>query len=350
VIDFEIRVSGVWLRLWLYGVAHKQLCALSVWLYLFSFSPAIGGDGAILKDNRTAYLSMLDESLLKIDLEDLTSQIISPEDLKAPYNFRVAEISKSGFILGFTATTAYAVDLEKQTSAVLYLDEGPSSSIQDLAYNPKTGALVLLLDQQEGDATGYPLVHISADLMAKRRVFCRRTKHISGINFDTAGNFYFCDMGDLWCGRIEQSSDDPHDVLIADRIAPLATYETYVGTSAGVGGVSVLAAGDYLYVWLERMGGSGWGEIVRMKRMPVQTTHGNVASTVEFARRSAKFLQSVEHIVDTGQIAWLVSNASGDLVLGIAGGGDGDSLKGFLVRNSGKPEHIVLKPVAEKPN
>lgn len=166
---------------------------------------------------------------------------------------------------------------------------------------------------------------------------------IRGARFDSEGALYFGADGDLWYGLIR--SDELKGQLTAYRVAPLATLASSAGTSSQMGVTSVAAASEYLYIHLARLGGSGWGKIVRIARTTQSLDPQRAAMEADYpidydlgsrigAYRMA--LESFEELGDTSGMARLAASPDGRLVYYQANGID------YLVRDHGKPEQLAL--------
>ncbi len=138
------------------------------------------------------------------------------------------------------------------------------SEIEEVALEPNSNALLLVSRK-------------STWLKLPRRealvpVFERRQRVGDAPFFTESGELFFCADGDVWRGSIEVHDTEGapggtiRGVLTAARLAPLAASETDEGTPSGEGAREVVVAGERMLVHVSRMGGSGWGDLVRLAR------------------------------------------------------------------------------------
>ncbi len=112
-----------------------------------------------------------------------------------------------------------------------------------------------------------------------------------------------------------------------------------MSTPAETGARCVAVAGDRLYVHVKRIGGSGWGDIVRLKAPPAALAeNGELDLVNDLTARSALYQQSlaaIEHLSQDGGWSHLCASADGKVVHYTTG-----SEKGrlhWLVRDHGEP-------------
>ncbi|WP_035610446.1 hypothetical protein [Haloferula sp. BvORR071] len=137
------------------------------------------------------------------------------------------------------------------------------SDIDDLACDPKTGDIVLVLRHRKSGELSWKLLPKGETVALK--IFNRNAPGAKDPAFDTKGNLYFTSAGDVWTGDLEKSEDAavPY-ILFGSRIWPLATKQTSDSNAYGLAAKGVLPFGNKLLVDLSRAGGSGWGNIVRV--------------------------------------------------------------------------------------
>lgn len=260
-----------------------------IWLAVLSAAGAWGAEAALFNDGNRVVLRRWSEDdgpLLDIDLRTGTAKSFETSSIGAPAGFTPGGCSKSDFVLGTTGSLLLACDLAKKKTTTVY--KAPKGvELEDLAYNPKDGAVLLLCsDNREDDlgsinittmdasSRGYhsPLIYVPADASKAGPVFCRRVEEISGIAFAPDGTLYFTSKGDVWAGRIETGDPDSQMrfVLNAQRLAPTAVLETSEGTSASTAANEVAVGGKKLYVHSYRLRGSGMGDLYTIDRPVVE--------------------------------------------------------------------------------
>ena len=91
------------------------------------------------------------------------------------------------------------------------------------------------------------------------------------MSFSETSQLFFGFRGDLWCGTIAADpggagGEPPEHIyyLNAIRIAPIATLETDEATPSAQGVLVTAAGTDRIYLHSHRLGGSGFGTILRV--------------------------------------------------------------------------------------
>ncbi|MCX7019165.1 MAG: hypothetical protein WCK47_05405 [bacterium] len=251
-------------------------------------------------------------------------------------------LSNSGYVLCATAGALWAWDHEKG-KCVKVCDAPKDATIDDIAYRVSDGAV--LLSVARGDRA-FGLEILPKGVAKTDAIFCRRVNYLQGIVFD-ADTMCFGANGDLWEGAIERETDDagskkapPQAMkswLAAYRVAPLATLETGLGTPSQIGAGQVAPAGSRMYVHIKRMGGSGWGHVVRLPK----PAYSDSLAGDDFEGRLAlyrKALANVEILAPSGTQSFLCASRGGERVFYRA-----DENKYFIIENNGPPSQINFK-------
>jgi hypothetical protein len=257
--------------------------------------------------------------------------------------------SNAGHILCLTESTCFAWNVGKGATARV-CDAPKGGRFAELAYDPSTGLIAFEVTSEQGDgARESQLWVLPKGADAPLRTAVRRVGNFNGLGFDNSGELYFGTEGDLWQGRIVEMGPGPDEKpggsLAAYRYAPLATRETANSTPGQIGVSSVVGAGPWLYVHLQRMGGSGWGNVVRLaKPMPVNTPEGDPDypfSLTEHIATHLRALGSVKVLGENGALAFLAASPDGKLVH-FQASLDGGETTHWLVRDHGEPEALVI--------
>ena len=175
-------------------------------------------------------------------------------------------------------------------------------------------------------------------------------RSMRGLDFDSDGACYFGGDGDLWYGYIHSQSEDAN--LAAYRFAPLADLSSCPGNSSAIGVDSITVAGPHVYLHLSRIGGTGWGEVVRIakaqKRLDLANQGPGSIYPIEFdlSERIAIYgraMESFESLGVTPGWANLAASPDGRLVYFQAEKEKGKDLRHWLVRDHGDPEEITFE-------
>ena len=161
----------------------------------------------------------------------------------------------------------------------------------------------------------------------------RRITGMSGPVFDRDGDLFFGMEGDMWQGKLVRDDDgDYHGLnLEGHRCAPLATLETQNTSPDEMGVHRIAPATGWVYAHIYRMGGSGWGTIVRLK---VEKSSNSGEDLAERLKVYGDAIRSVEILADNNHSSFLCASHDGSHVF-YTEGGDLDTAT--LAENNGKP-------------
>lgn len=232
-----------------------------------------------------------------------------------------------------TATRVLSFPNASQTSETPY--------IVDIAYDSKNDKVLLVSSEAPENVVpdntapeGRSLYFYDMGGDRLKRVRCRRVGLVKGLSVDQDGTLYFATRGqDLWTGTIDYDEDWPP--LIALRYAAVATHEAYNGTPNQIGVCETAVAGSYVYCILRRMGGSGWGDVIRLKNDEVVQSRGDNPW-----RYDAAVLNSIDIVLD--EFAFdLCASADGKTVYFTAGYANvrGGS---YVIVNNGRPRKLEI--------
>lgn len=245
--------------------------------------------------------------------------------------------------------------LAAERSATIYKDllrdgwkgQDPPIDWRDMqgCYNPATGQLACFAHDPDGGSSR--LWIWDADRQQLVPVRKQRVGRVQGAAFDQDGALFFGMNGDLWHGVIKQEGGLEYE-LEAYRAVPLATLEAGLGTPSQVGVESVVVAGDRLYVHLYRLGGSGWGEVIRLGK-PGNRWKAEPASDDPLALNLdtrlglyREALASVQRLGGTSLPPALAVSADGRQVFFQAEDAHGQ-VRDWIVREGGDPEILPLR-------
>ncbi|MBX7246834.1 MAG: hypothetical protein K1X53_15160 [Candidatus Sumerlaeaceae bacterium] len=312
------------------AVIRLALCAITTAATI----SAVAADRGVLFNgaNRAIFPDMpynQSDRMYDADLETGRITEFNPHAIGAPAGFRPQAISKSGFLLATSGSQLLACDPEKKKTVTVYKAR-PDVLLGDLAYNTTDGAV--LIECLEKDKNGRitqgapiekgkpesslsPLLYVPQDTDKAGFVFCRRVPSVDGFAFAPDGTLYFSHRGDVWAGTIESNDFGDGErnpmpwVLAAERVAPVAILETYVGTPYATGADEVTAGGDRLYIHSRRMGGSGMGDLYSIHRKPA---NGDQTQDVaSYARAAAETLGSLTYIQEYTKPPYLATSPDG---------------------------------------
>jgi hypothetical protein len=296
--------------------------------------PAItcGADAALFNGAERAVISGEEEGkLLEVNLQTGVAVPIDPASFGAPAGLIPAGVSKSGFLLGITPEALVSCDLQKKKTVPVQ-KAARGTTFETAAYNAKEAGTLITCSQAEetglaslakpeaGGTYRSPLYYVPSDTSQGGFVFSRRVSNVLATGFAPDGTLYFSSNGDIWCGSIEKSEDTDTVakwVLTGERVAPVATLETSVGTSASTGASSIAVGGDRLYVHNSRIGGSGIGDLYSIMRPALAdpNAHSSNPGIVDYSKKAAEVLLSLRHIRDYGGRSFMTSTPDGMFVM-----------------------------------
>ena len=145
------------------------------------------------------------------------------------------------------------------------LCEAPADlSFNNVACDPKSGNVLFVLHTKDWNYSWQVLPIGRREL---KRVFNRRAEDADFPAFDAGGVLYFARRGDVWKGELEEDAEQNRYVLVGHRIWPLAQLETAVGTPDSAGAHEIAPLTTHLLISRGRLGGSGWGAVVRVPKV-----------------------------------------------------------------------------------
>lgn len=181
----------------------------------------------------------------------------------APEDASVAAAGDEVIVAGKAGAMAWRPGGPAERAWRLLWTPPEGQSVADVAADPKSGLIVLVTGAEDGESRWWAMPKGSG---TAGKIYNRRAAGAAHPIFDAAGNLYFTRGGDVWKGSVEAGDhEEVPFVLEGARIWPLASLETGPGNSASTGAHAILPLRDYLLVELSRMGGSGWGNIVRIR-------------------------------------------------------------------------------------
>ena len=236
------------------------------------------GGSAFSADGKTVYVPKSEPSGA-LDRIDAASGTVTPVTVR---------LGKEDVIAGITLTETGELYLATKNAlwrwtpgepGAKWVEAAPKGiAFEDVACNVKTGEVLLV-------GNGSRLFHKRSRSAAASEVGIRYPpgNDLNSPAYLPDGSLLFSADGDVWHGRIEYEVEDPHAKkpyvrasLVAYRYAPLAKRETYDGTPTQTGVRALAVSRTKVYVSLQRMGGSGWGSILRLD-LPEQDAKGGLS-------------------------------------------------------------------------
>jgi hypothetical protein len=317
-----------------------------------AWRPAHGAQAIFSKDASHAYFLVEDKpELVEIDLGAATCREV---DLAPAITEPVEGItlSNSGFVLCLTSDALWSYN--PATSKCVNVCKAPSGvDLQDIAYDPKTGEILAVGTQKTGSSDGshWSILCLPKNANQFQDVGTRYDTAVGHPVFSADGTLFFVDdHADLWEGVLakeDRQYDGPPWSLVAYRWAPLA-FLIEENTSPPSTGLRDIAVSQHcVYANYARLGGSGWGAVLRMDRPKSLATYDSgdwsVSDANEHDWKNFKAVfDSVEELSDNPG-AYLCASMDGSTTIFADPYDDDESDKVYLIKDDSKPEPIEIK-------
>lgn len=322
-------------------------------------APARAAQSAFSPDGRHVYIA--DGTLTDLDLQSgRATPVAIPQEVTGQ---KVDVIAITGAGAGRLAllTPRWLIEFTPATRQFKALPAEPGAGLDftDLAWNPADGYLYLTATSPMASATP-PRCELLCLVTATHKlvpVKMRRVDWLQAPVFDARGHFFYSVHGDLWEGGLEYDETPLHAEapagqkpvtfkmptwLTGERVAPLARLETQVGNSGSTGVYEIAPATDGLIIHTKRIGGSGWGKILRLAT-PEAEAERKDGEYQDFLR----ILASARIIGENGTLAQLCASPDGSKVFYRAhawvGGKPADAQNYWLIENGGEPKKITAQ-------
>lgn len=316
-------------------------------ILIVSFSASHAAEATFSRTGEVIYQLGKETALRRLDLVTKKITDISVPGLPEGEAVRSLAISNTGLILCLSKSAVYAWDDVKGGDAVVVCRPQDNIDLWDIAYN-RSDSTVAVTARFKPDASGsrgeWALFAKFKDENELIRVRCRRVVGISDLAFDREGTLHFSTEGDLWMGRIvREPGDGPY--LKAFRYTPLATRETNMGTGDQMGADLVAVTDKSVYSHVRRMGGSGWGHIVRVRKPALpKSNEGDFRMPFELEERLGIYRDqqvTVEILGENGTRSYLCTSPDGKQVYFRASRETPVGNKGhWLIRDGGELEAL----------
>lgn len=270
---------------------------ISICVQLACCEAALAGNAAFSADGKVVYTINWDSpgTLNRVEMNSQKAVTIKVKLGKDDVVDGIARAKDGAFYL-VTKNTLWRWQAGEDNATLL--EPSPTHPLNDVACNPQTDEILL--------TSGSDLYYKrnSRTAMIQVNIRYQPGNEICSPVYLQDGSFLFGADGDLWHGIIDYYIEDPetkdrleHADLTAYRYAPLATRETYNGSPVETGVGNIAVSNEKVYVDFRRMGGSGWGSILRLN-LPVQKK--GIWTSNNTAKDTVQTLSSVEELFITG--------------------------------------------------
>jgi hypothetical protein len=215
--------------------------------------------------------------------------------------------------------------------------DSPEGKLHQISFNPKSKQLFGLCYVDDE-----PILHLLPKDDSQFGCIRNRYSNYARVvdpEFASDGSLFFASYGDLWESVIDDGA------LVGYRCAPIAELITENTSPASTGIRSIAVGRNFIYANDARMGGSGWGSVIRFKRPePIPKDQYGDYTPGAGLKNLLHELQSVETVADG--IAWnLCSSPDGSSVFFATGPGFQKS-EIYVVKGDGKPVTVKINGLA----
>lgn len=323
------------------------------WLSLFvivglAVSPLSAGEAVFSGDGQRIFLIDREQAPGQLYCINLTDREKLPFGIPDLNGQPIVSVDRSNdrTLLCLTPSALFAYDLEAgETSQVCGVPAG--GEYQEMAVDPVTGAVAMTIFFASETQASWQLWVLPEGGSEPFATWVRRVSSVRGMAFSEQGEFYFGSDGDLWRGEIYDigESETPGGVLRATRCAPLASRETDNATSSQVGVSSLVVADTWIYAHVSRMGGSGWGNVVRLALPEAEVSpEGGMVYPFTAFEHAAAYQNALATLVDLGEngsLAYLAASTDGRTVYFQAASAEGE-MRDCLVVDHGAPQVLAI--------
>jgi hypothetical protein len=341
-----------------HSLPQLSICALVALLCRLFSAHCLPADVAFSNDNQRIYaVSGTDNetkpALREINLSTNTVHVIPLRGLADHEEVFGVASGDGGKILFISVKNLWAFD--PRASRVTKLCSAPPSGkpFNEIAYDPKSHAAYVTI---QGENDKLFMVKNGRELVP---VTVRRHDQISCLVFNSEGELFYEESGDLWRGKIESDTvkyageieEKEIFSVTAERYAPIAYLETSAGMSSEMSVGNLAVARDGIYVELL---GRHLGALLKLpppiRRAETETYSSVGESMVKRLSHIGQILQGVKSLGDvpgvkSGPAKWVTIGASADGSRVYYKNDDGE----YLVTN-GRTQKLQLRESDQKPD
>lgn len=302
------------------------------------------GEACFSQDGKRVYLKTFEPGLAKIEeigLDDGSHRFHAFPQSPGPGEINQLECLSDGALLLLCDNAIWKWTADHQKLTKIQAAPKGTSFIEMALSRPDHGLAVWCWAQTPGSETRAGRLMFARSPAAKLTpVRMRRVLNVTGLCFHGKNELLFGTEGDLWNGTIEE--DEASLSLTAERFAPLSDRETSNGTPSQTGVSRVAVSAGKIYTHVSRMGGSGWGNVIRLS-LPSDC---EPAPEIKDMRRQfqiySKALNSVEVLEENGSLSFLCASQDGKRVFFTNRIGQDRTC--FLIENDGAAGPVKVLP------
>jgi len=238
-----------------------------------------------------------------------------PNDEKIEFKAIARGQKNEFFLLSDNALWAWKSDSD---AAQLVLKNSDSNvEYRNLTCHKRSGNIVIQAHLKDEDRNGssYALFYYRPGNPLARTYLRHLWKDVILCpHYLEDGSLLFSVAGDLWHGNLSGHWKSKEGIeyvnLEAYRYAPISTRSAYNGTSSWEGVEEIVATERKVYVLRSRMGGSGWGAVMRLDA----PSNGKNDDWQVNDDKVVEALRSLEEIMDNGGAAFLAVSSDRKIV------------------------------------
>ncbi len=309
---------------------------------------------AVISDDGSEAFYAEGSTLTQLNLSQNTSAKLNLDSGVTGKEFQLAGFAPAGELVGYSQTKLWTYDPARQTLRTVFTSP-KQKKIRYATIQKATSSVMVSLAPKDYPADSseetlsfsiHDLVKLTwrGEKIAEERIHTRREVLPPGAVFDNDGSLFF-PMRDVYQCEMEGDSLD------GGRCLPVSTECVFTGggSPGTFGARSIAVSGKMIYVFINRLGGSGPGFLVRFQKLRLPESadlfdnpdgrYRQVMTLYANSLRSMEILQT--NVSDTA----LCASANGNHVLigcQLFGNKPGER-QWFKVTNDGRPIPLPLK-------
>jgi hypothetical protein len=292
-------------------------------------------------------------TLTRLNLIENTTAKINLESRVTGKEFQLAGFAPGGELIGYSQTKLWSYDRSKQALRVVFASPKRQKIRYATVQKATSSVLISLAPKDYPDDSSEETLSFSIhDLVkvtwrdnqiAQEAIRTRREVLPPGAVFDSDDTLFF-PMRDVYQCRFIKIDMPMPDGLEGGRCLPLSTEVVFTagGSPSTLGARSIAVSKKMIYVYVNRLGGSGEGYMVRFHKLDQLRSFTNHDDYETIVTICSKALASIEVLQKEVSGAALCASADGRHVLMQCNG------KWFVITDDGQPVSLSPKETSSQ--
>jgi hypothetical protein len=293
-------------------------------------------------------------TLTRLNLKQNTSAKINLDPRVTGKEFMLAGFAPTGELIGYSQTKLWSYDRSKQALRVVFASPEQQKIRYATVQKATSSVLISLAPKDYPDDSSeetlsfkiHDLVKVTwpDNQIAQEAIRTRREVLPPGAVFDSDGTLFF-PMRDVYQCRFIKIDMPMSDGLEGGRCLPLSTEVVFTagGSPSTLGARSIAVSKKMIYVYVNRLGGSGKGYMVRFHKLDQLRSFTNHDDYETIVTICSKALASIEVLQkEVSGLPALCASANGRHVLMQCNG------KWFVITDDGQPVSLSPKETSSQ--